>query len=198
MSRGVPNLFRMEEHAVRLYELYLGRLEMNGLDEEVVAACRQIRRHAARSVGVKEALFTLPYVYKSGGRPRELHHVALRHFYDRLGRSLGEWDHWEAFVGSFHPRLFCLAGVSRDELLHDPQRLGEFDEKLTEAGRARITSSVTRGQADLVESEEQVRRAQQSIQEKLDEFQERIRPTKERTDAKLKKLFPELRGLPWG
>jgi hypothetical protein len=276
-----PNLFRTEKDAVRLYQLYLNRLQMNGLDEETVTACAEIRRHATRTVGAKEALFTygyaieslcrlrrykaawwqlrereklhlgarldlsqrdwagydacelmwryapllyllrrfelgcalqekalacffsgkvrsydvLPYVYKPESRPRECHHVSLRHFYDRLGRDLRGWQHWESFVSGFHPRLYRMAAVERDELLHDPQRLADFSDRLAELAKARITSSVTRGQADLVQSAERVGRAQQSIRKQLDEFQVRIQPTIERTDKKLKRLFPELRGL---
>jgi len=44
-----PKLFRTEKDAVRLYKLYLIRLQMNGVDEETVAACAEIRRHAGRT-----------------------------------------------------------------------------------------------------------------------------------------------------
>jgi hypothetical protein len=59
----------------------------------------------------------------------------------------------------------------------------------------RGTSGVTRGQADLVESPAKVRRFQEATQGKLEEFRERIQPTKEKSDVLLKKLFPELRKL---
>jgi hypothetical protein len=58
MPARIPDLWRMQEDASRLYQLYLVRLRMNGLHKQVVAACRQIRRYASRGPGAKEGLFT--------------------------------------------------------------------------------------------------------------------------------------------
>lgn len=61
MAQHLPNLWRAHEDAVRLYPTYLTRLFMNGLHEKVIAACRQIRRYAARETGIKEGLFTFHF-----------------------------------------------------------------------------------------------------------------------------------------
>jgi hypothetical protein len=62
----------------------------------------------------------------------------------------------------------------------------------------RTTFSVTRGQADLVESPGKVRQAQERIQDQLEGFVERNRSRFEKTDEVLEKLFPELQSLPKG
>ena len=61
MKPRIPDLWRAEEDASRLYSLYLAHLSMNGRYEQVVAACPKIRRYAARGPGAKEGLFTFHY-----------------------------------------------------------------------------------------------------------------------------------------
>jgi hypothetical protein len=58
MPSQIPDLWRMKEDALRLYLLYLSRLQTSRRHKRVVAACRQIRRYAARGPGLKQALFT--------------------------------------------------------------------------------------------------------------------------------------------
>jgi hypothetical protein len=59
----------------------------------------------------------------------------------------------------------------------------------------RTTSGITRGQADLVESPESVRKWQEGVAVELQESLERNKPKSEQTDAKLRYLFSELRDL---
>jgi hypothetical protein len=135
-------------------------------------------------------------VYNGDEEPRNRCRVTLAHFYARTGKSLRDWRHWEAFVRGFHPRLFRLAGVRREELLADPGRLRAFRDKLMEIRKDRATSGVSRGQADLIESPGKVREWHEATQHKLDRLRERIGPAMRRTDAKLRQLFPELTGTP--
>jgi hypothetical protein len=126
--------------------------------------------------GKKTRSFDLLFHVSSGDtEPRHRCGVALSHFYTRLGKSLGEWRHWEAFVKGFHPRLFRLAAIRRDELLRDPGRLGAFAAALMTA------------RDDLLESPRKRQR---------DKFVERNNTARKRIEAKLHELFPELRGLP--
>ena len=53
MTTQLPDLWRARADPDRMYQLYLARLQMNGLHDRVVAACRQIRRYAARGHGVR-------------------------------------------------------------------------------------------------------------------------------------------------
>jgi hypothetical protein len=282
MSGAIPDLWRAEEDTPRLYQLYLSRLQMNRLHERVVAACRQIRRYAARGPGATAGLFTfsheidslcalknyqaawrqlrlrdailfgerfdlarrrwsaddesqlvfyyapllfflgryrqgctlletslgfwfngrkppsydiLFHVYNADKDPRDRCRVTLTHFYDRLGKCLREWQHWEAFVHGFHPRLVRMSGVRREELLANPGLLAVFFDKLMDVRDERTTSGVTGGQWDLIESAAKVKKRQEATQRKLDEFEEWIKPVQERTNRKLQELFPELRGM---
>ena len=56
MAKQIPNLWRAHEDAVRLYQVYLVRLQMNGFHEKVIAAARQIRRYAVRGPGAAEGV----------------------------------------------------------------------------------------------------------------------------------------------
>ena len=60
MDASIPDLWRVNEDAVRLYSLYLCRLQMNHRHERVVAVCPQIRRFAVRGPGAREGLVTFP------------------------------------------------------------------------------------------------------------------------------------------
>lgn len=132
------------------------------------------------------------HVYNGDEEPWDRYTVTLSHFYGRLGRDLRQWRHWEAFVGGFHPRLFRLSGVRRDELMANPGRLGVFVDKLREVRAERTTSRAGGSQSDLIDSAAKVRKRQDATQRKLDEFNERIKPVMERTNLKLLELFPEL------
>lgn len=58
MAEKIPNLWRDDEDASRLYKIFLACLAKNEMPERVIVACRQIRRLAARGPGPKEAMFT--------------------------------------------------------------------------------------------------------------------------------------------
>ncbi len=262
MAARIPDLWRTNEDAARLYRLYLAHLQMNGQHVRVVSACRQIRRYAARGPGPKEGLFTFCFEIDSLGELKDykaawrqlrvqekmvfgqrldlsgrswtadegaqltyyyapllfflrryrqgctlletsldfwfagpkvhsyqlLHHicngdeepwhrcrVTLSHFYARLGKDLRQWRHWQAFVNGFHPRHFRRARLRREQLLAQPGKLIAFCDSLMA---------------------EQLVKRQQSRQQKVDEFEERIKPTLQRTHTKLQQLFPELQALP--
>jgi hypothetical protein len=135
------------------------------------------------------------HVYNGDEEPSNRCRVTLAHFYDRLGKGLREWQHWEAFVNGFHPRLVRLSGIRRDELLANPGHLTVLFDKLMDVRDERTTSGVGGGQSDLIDSAAKVRKRQETTQRKLSEFRERIKPVQERTNRTLQELFPELQGL---
>jgi hypothetical protein len=55
----IPDLWAANEDAVRLYQFYISILQMNDRHERATAACRQIRRYAARGPGLAAGLFTI-------------------------------------------------------------------------------------------------------------------------------------------
>lgn len=147
-------------------------------------------------VGRKGRSFdVLSHVYNGDQEPSHRCRVTLSHFYGRLGRDLRQRRHWEAFVSGFHPHLFRVSGVRSDELLADPRRLKEFFDKLMELRAERTTAGVGGRQSDLIDSPAKVRKRQDAIQRQREEFHERIKPVQERTNRKLRELFPELPGL---
>jgi hypothetical protein len=263
-----------------MYQLYLARLQMNGLHDRVVAACRQIRRYAARGPGRRAGLFTFSFEVASlvvmkdyqaawrqvrlrdeiirGRRVRfdlrkwsikdfsELAHtyaplmyflkryslgcqlletalaswyqrpkaqsydilfhvcnadeeprigprVTLMHFYRRLGKDLKEWRLWPTFVRGLTAPLLRIAGVERKSLLEDPSQLMVLLANLQRVRRERVTSGVTRGQADLIQCPAKVKRWQTATRAKIQRFDED--PARERTRAVLLQHFPELQGL---
>jgi hypothetical protein len=146
--------------------------------------------------GTKVRSYDLLFRIDNGdAEPQHLYQVTLKHFYDRLGRELREWRHWGAFVEGFHPRLFRLAGVPREELLADASRLTAFVDRLLEVREERVTSGVGGSQSDLVDSPAKVRRRQEALTERLEQHVERTAPARERIDAKLETRFPELAAL---
>ncbi len=276
----IPDLWRINEDAPRLYQLYLCRLSMSGSHERVVTACRQIRRHATQGPGREAGLFTFSFEidslcelrkyetawrqlrryeeialgrrinlahrtwtndevawfefnhiplmyflgrYRQGCRllealldlmldakkmrsydllfricngdpePANRCRVTLTHYYARLGRDLLKWRHWQSFINGFHPRLFRLAGIRQEELLSDPQRLSAFSERLTTIRNERIASGIAAGQRDLTDSAEAVRKRQDSLQKKLDHFNENYKSRMKLLETKLLKLFSDLR-----
>jgi hypothetical protein len=281
MVERIPDLWRAGEDARRLYTLYICRLDSNGLHARVVAACRKIRRYAARRPGAEEGMFTFPFeidalielkdfrgawrqlrrrevllfgerldlarrewsgpdawelafsyapllyflgryqagcdlletalglwgrgklhsferlhhVYNGSVEPRHRCGVTLAHFYARLGKDLRDWPLWEKFVKGFHPRLFRLARVRREALLQDPARLGGFVDRLHAVLRERGGGWE---QADLLDSPKKVRARRRAREEEMEAFKETMRPRMERTEAKLRELFPELRELAGG
>jgi hypothetical protein len=135
------------------------------------------------------------HVYNGDEEPDNRCRVTLKHFYTRLGKNLSEWRHWEKFVNGFHPRLFRLAGVSREELLADSEQLGGFFDNLMGVRAERTTSGVTRGQADLIESPRKVQEWQEATQAERLEFHERSSASRKHINNKLRELFPEIASL---
>jgi hypothetical protein len=101
-----------------------------------------------------------------------------------------------AVRGGFHPRLFRLAGVPREELLEDASKLTAFVHRLLEVRDERVTSGVGGSQSDLVDSPAKVRRRQEALTERLEKHAERTTPARERIEAQLEALFPELAEIP--
>jgi len=280
MATRLPDLWRAQADAERMYQLYLVRLQRNGLHERVVTACRQIRRYAARGPGRPAGLFTfffevdslvalnsyhaawrqaqlrdetirghrvslerrrwsakdsselaytyaplmyflkryalgcklletslgfwyqrpkaqsydvLFHVYNADDEPRIRPRVTLAHFYRRLGRDLKEWALWSTFVNRLAAPLFPIAGVERKALLEDASKLTVLFANLVRVREERVTSGVTRGQADLIESPAKVKRWQNATRARAQRF--RNDPARERTRGLLLQHFPELQGL---
>lgn len=280
MTERIPDLWRLNEDASRLYQLYLCGLSMKDRFKRIIYACRHIRRYAKNGPGVKESLFTywfeidafcdlkdyksawrqlrrletiavgekrnlnlhrwtkndasilahdyapllfylgryrqgcrilelsldfwfeneivhsyelLNYIYNGDVEPWHRCRVTLFHFYDRLGKSLREWRHWEAFVQGLHPQLFQLTGKSRDQLIADPSHLDQFVSHLTMICQERVTSGYSRGLNDLIETAEEVEKQQQLQKQKIAEADLHSRPVRLRINRKLRELFPELK-----
>jgi hypothetical protein len=130
----------------------------------------------------------LRYVYNSDEVPWHRCRVTLSHFYNRLGKDLREWRHWEAFVSGFHSKLFRLAGVKRDELLADSGRLPAFFDRLM-AIRAR------RPGGNLIVSPSRVKQRQVARRKGARRRDERFQTERERRNARLREFFPEIRCL---
>lgn len=276
----IPDLWEAKADAERMYQLYLARLQMNGLHDRAVGACRQIRRYAAHGPGRRAALFTFSFqvdslvkqrkylaawrqvqlrdqiirgrrialnrrkwspkdfsqlsytyaplmyflgryalgcklletalgfwyrrpraesyhilfhVYNADDEPRILPRVTLSHFYRRLGRDLKEWALWPTFVRGLAAPLFRIAGVERKVLLEDSSQLVAFFANLMRVRDMRVTSGVTRGQADIIESPAKAKRWQDGTRAKSERF--RSDPARARTQALVLQHFPELVGL---
>src|SRR5262249_33026250 len=58
MAARIPDLWQLKEDAERLYSLYLSYLMQARRNEEIVSACRQIRRYSVRGPGLRKGLFT--------------------------------------------------------------------------------------------------------------------------------------------
>jgi len=139
----------------------------------------------------------LTRVYNGDPEPTLRARVTLAHFYGRLGKDLRQWRHWTAFVDGFHPRLFRLSGVSREELQADSRQLAPFLDKLMEERDRRITSGIGGSQSDLIESPAKVRKRQADTNRKLNAFKKRMGPVRKEIDRKLRQYFPELREFRW-
>ncbi len=77
-----------------------------------------------------DSYYLLNRVYNGDEEPWHRCRVTLSHFYGRLGKSLSEWRHWEAFVKGFHPQLFRLSAIRHGELLANPGQLPAFFDRL--------------------------------------------------------------------
>lgn len=144
--------------------------------------------------GGKAPCFDLMFrVYNGDQEPKNRCRVTLTHFYNRLSKSLMEWQHWETFVTGFPSALFRRSSISRLDLLADSSRLATFFAELLTLRSKRVTSGVTRGQSDLVESAKTVKKSQHRIKQEIAACRRRTRTRREQVDAKLHELFPDLR-----
>lgn len=134
-------------------------------------------------------------VYNGEREPTHRFRVTLAHFYERLGRDLAEWQHWTAFVNGFHPKLFRMAGVGREDLLHDAAQISPFFEKLLAIRNERLTSGIGGSVSDLLDSPAKVKQRQARRQQAVKAFDRRIAGTRREVEKKLADLFPELREL---
>jgi hypothetical protein len=132
-------------------------------------------------------------VFNGDPKPTHRFRVTLAHFYDRLGFNLRDWKHWCSFVDGFHPRLFRIAKVSREDLSANADLLPTFFNCLMTMRDERTPTGIGGSQSDLIESASKVGKRQKALQSRLDEFAERIKPVRRQSDQMLRKLFPELR-----
>ena len=276
MRRRVPNLWRRESKAARLYELYIAELLISNRHADIVAACRKIRSYT-RDANRQAAMFTYsheidalcalgkhavawqqlrrrdrelekvgelkgrkwgvadpwsvrfdyaPLLYFTGRyeegcglleaalgtandrnvpsydllfsiyngelRPKLRPRVTLTHFYKKLGKSLRDWEHWAAFLDGLSPRLFRVGRIRREELLEHPERLGDFFKTLMAVRAARMTSGITRGEQDLIESSRDVKKWQDDTRLRLEKFRRKQAASEWRT--KMRRSFPDLGG----
>jgi len=140
-----------------------------------------------------ESYNVLFHVYNGDDEPRILPRVTLTHFYRRTGKDLEEWALWPVFVRGLAAPLFRIAGIERKALLADSSQLATFFSNLTRLRSERVTSGVTRGQADLIEDRVKVKRWQDATRASRKRFDND--PARERTKATLYRHFPELESL---
>lgn len=276
----IPDLWKENADAERMYQLFLVRLQMNGRHDRAIDACRQIRRYAARGPGRRAGLFTFSFevdslisqrrysaawrqvqlrdeiirghriplegrrwspkdfwelaytyaplmyfleryavgaklletalsfwyrrpraesyevlfhVYNGDDEPRIRPRVTLTHFYRRMRKDLKEWVLWPVFVRGLAAPLFRVTGIERKALLADPSQLATLFSHLMRLSSERVTSGVTRGQADLIEHPAKVKRWQDATSASRERFDND--PARERTKATLYRHFPELESL---
>ena len=146
-----------------------------------------------RHLNSYEILF---HVYNDDPEPSQCPRVTLIHFYRRLDRSLDQWENWVRFIDGFHPRLLRIAEIRREDLRSDVSLLPLLYRRLLEISAARITSGVTRGQNDLIQSEAKVRRWQEETAEKIRQHDREFRSQRRTIRENLVSWFPELRRVP--
>lgn len=132
-------------------------------------------------------------IYNGEAEPDHRVLVTLAHFYGRLGKTLSQWQHWRRFVQGFHPRLFRLAHMNGEDLQADSGLLPTFCHRIGQVRSPHATSGVSQGEADLVDSPAKVRRWHETTKRQREAFEERIKPTREAMELRLRELFPILR-----
>lgn len=171
-------------HAPILY--FLGRYRRG-------CALLETALDAAMRSGRQRSYELLFRVFKPEREPGAIHRVTLRHFYDRLGRSLDQWRHWARFLEGFHPRMFTLARVDREDLLLHPERMEMFFNRLMRARAERTGHSmIGRGEKDLLEAPSRVRRWHLATRRKMVRWARRSSRHRNATEEKLRALFPDL------
>lgn len=133
----------------------------------------------------------LPVVFNSIVRPRQRHEVTLFHLYGKLGRNLGDWEQWEAFVNGFDSRLFQLSRLAKHDLLVDASLLQRFTKSIAHERKQRLTARITMGEKELVAPSGKVRRFQAIVNQKKN--QQAVHSTLARKE--LEEVFPDLRRL---
>jgi hypothetical protein len=108
-----------------------------------------------------------------------------------LGRDLQEWRYWSKFVDGFHPRLFWLSGIAREDLRRDSSLLKPFAEWICSEQDRRTFTGISRGEADLVDSAAAEKKRQTELAAKLVRFENK-EPTDSQVDRELERVFPEL------
>jgi hypothetical protein len=171
-------------HAPLLYFLGRYREGCKALETALGVLCNQ---------GKSKSYDLLFSIYNGEPTPTHRFRVTLSHFYDRLGLNLRDWKHWRSFVDGFHSRLFRIAKVSREELSASADHLPTFFNNLMTIREKRTPTGIGGSQSDLIESASKVGKRQEALQSRLDEFAERIKPVRRRSDQMRRKLFPELR-----
>lgn len=56
--------------------------------------------------------------------------VTLKHIYDRMGKSLEEWDHWSRFIDRINGSLLKSAGINRKSLRADSSLLNSLSKHM--------------------------------------------------------------------
>ena len=141
-----------------------------------------------------ESYYVLFHVYNGDDEPRILPRVTLTHFYRHMGKDLKEWVLWPMFVRGIAAPLFRVAGIERKVLLADSSQLATFFGHLMRLRSERITSGVSRGQADLIEDPAEVKLWQDARRRSRERFDND--PARDRTKAALYRHFPDLESLP--
>lgn len=148
--------------------------------------------HMNGAVSSYELLFQL---YNDDPEPATPVRVTLKHFYDRLGRTLDTWPAWSRFVEGLHPELFNVTEVDRDALRRCSDTLPEFYRRLMRVQRERAFSGATRGAADLVNAADEVAAWQRETRQQKDRALERNDGRAREIRAKLRRWFPEIKHL---
>lgn len=185
-ARSAEAMFLEDYHRPLLY--FLGRYRV-GCRLAEVCLSRSFAEQRPRSY---DLMFQ---VCNAEPEPSSFYRVTLWHYYEKLGRSLGEWEHWEPFVYNFHPRLFKLAAISRQALREMPELMPEFHERLMAIRDERTPTGCGGGQSDLTDSPARVRKRQEKIQSAL-EARKGDEELFQGINNRLDELFPEASDLP--
>ncbi|MES2640679.1 MAG: hypothetical protein V4850_14385 [Myxococcota bacterium] len=160
-------------------------------DEARAVRERSLRKHLANAdLSAFDILF---FVYNSVGTPRHPSRVSLYHIYQPLGLRLLEWPQWAEFVERLHPDLLRCASIDRDDLLLHPERLTALVAAIRARRAERLTTGVSRGEADLIEPPATVAASQAEISEKKRAYHERTAAQRTETSAQILQYFPFLR-----
>jgi len=133
------------------------------------------------------------HVYNPIAQPRDRHEVTLYHLYQKLGKNLQDWPHWERFVKNFHPKLFGLTGVRKEDLLRNPSLLRQFFKAITDEQKQRLTANVSVGERDLIDLPGKIRHYQETVAHKMARLDVAIARSK--SEQRLEEMFPELQHL---